>query len=402
MIMVQVCRNRSSPEATACRRPLDRRRLCIKAATMATLAVAMSTALSPSSVAQSSAESSVALPALPAPHPMRASPGRHSAYRQMLATWRPTPSSQTDPKTDRDLPPVPVQAERQQTATPALLASRTPKDGGEKSPPATVAHQAGTGSPTPPANASEPETPPATWSADEVRDAEATCADVMKSLAAEWDRLPPLRHGECGTPAPLRLRKIGSKSGVAIEPAATTNCAMVARLYQWLETVAQPAAEKHFSSRIVALKSASSYMCRNRYNDPAAKISEHAFANALDIAAFKLADGRTIEVETYWGKSVAARDAAAATAAGVTPPLSKTALPSRAITIGLDRADARNRNANATTRPDATTPEMSFLHALHDGACGIFTTVLGPEANRAHQDHFHFDLKSRRGASFCQ
>ena len=46
--------------------------------------------------------------------------------------------------------------------------------------------------------------------------------------------------------------------------------------------------------------------------------------------------------------------------------------------------------------------ESAFLHRLHKGACGVFGTVLGPEANEAHRDHFHFDLATRRRSALCQ
>jgi hypothetical protein len=46
--------------------------------------------------------------------------------------------------------------------------------------------------------------------------------------------------------------------------------------------------------------------------------------------------------------------------------------------------------------------EGQFLRRLHKGACGVFGTVLGPEANEAHRDHFHFDLARRRNSAFCQ
>jgi hypothetical protein len=48
------------------------------------------------------------------------------------------------------------------------------------------------------------------------------------------------------------------------------------------------------------------------------------------------------------------------------------------------------------------TKEGAFLRRLHRGACGIFSTVLGPEANEAHRNHFHFDLAARRRNAFCE
>lgn len=46
--------------------------------------------------------------------------------------------------------------------------------------------------------------------------------------------------------------------------------------------------------------------------------------------------------------------------------------------------------------------EATFLRHLHRGACGPFGTVLGPEANDAHRDHFHLDLAPRRRSAFCE
>jgi Extensin-like protein C-terminus len=47
-------------------------------------------------------------------------------------------------------------------------------------------------------------------------------------------------------------------------------------------------------------------------------------------------------------------------------------------------------------------PEMVFLRRLHKGACGTFGTVLGPDANEAHRNHFHFDLAARKRSAFCE
>ena len=43
-----------------------------------------------------------------------------------------------------------------------------------------------------------------------------------------------------------------------------------------------------------------------------------------------------------------------------------------------------------------------FAKELHDGACGIFGTVLGPDADRYHVGHFHFDTARRKGAPVCR
>ncbi|MCB1521516.1 MAG: extensin family protein [Hyphomicrobiaceae bacterium] len=257
--------------------------------------------------------------------------------------------------------------------------------------------------------------PPEEWSAEEIATQSAECDSLLASVEAEALLEPPLRVGQCGTPVPIRLSQIGSGDGVVLKPAALLNCRMVSRLYNWLETIAQPAANTHFKSRIVRLGNASAYICRNRYNDPAAKISEHAFANAIDIAAFELADGRRIDVKTYWGSRI---EVAPASDAPKSDPAKqrdsatlRQTLKARTLTSGASTAPDAPRLVStaaplaADTSASGTGPgnnELAFLRTLHKGACGIFTTVLGPEANKAHHDHFHFDLAKRRNSAYCQ
>jgi hypothetical protein len=58
--------------------------------------------------------------------------------------------------------------------------------------------------------------------------------------------------------------------------------------------------------------------------------------------------------------------------------------------------------ASASKPEDRQSAERAFLRRLHDGACRTFTTVLGPDANEAHRNHFHFDLAPRKSRAFCQ
>ena len=92
----------------------------------------------------------------------------------------------------------------------------------------------------------------------------------------------------------------------------------------------------------MALSNGPGFVCRNRYGAEDGFVSEHGFANAVDIAGLTLADGRVISVKADW--------------------------------------------------PGARTPEGKLLRFSHGAACGKFTTVLGPEANADHEDHLHFDL----------
>ncbi len=107
------------------------------------------------------------------------------------------------------------------------------------------------------------------------------------------------------------------------------------------------AAEARFGARATEVQHYGSFACRNIYHRKNARRSEHATAEALDVAAFRLADGRRISVLDDWGDDDAAGD---------------------------------------------------FLHEAQSGACGLFGTVLGPEYNAAHANHFHLGM---RGVSVC-
>ena len=131
---------------------------------------------------------------------------------------------------------------------------------------------------------------------------------------------------------------------VAVRPAATLACPLVSVLDRWLTDTVQPAAQRWFGSRVAEIKQISAYSCRGMNGNPNAHISEHAFGNALDIAAFTLADGRRITVKDGWH--------------------------------GLPE-------------------EQGFLRDIEAGACQQFTTVLAPGSNAYHYDHIHVDLMRR-------
>ena len=144
----------------------------------------------------------------------------------------------------------------------------------------------------------------------------------------------------CGALRPFDMN--GTISGrVRLAPAATLQCQMIPTVDRWVTEVIEPAAQQYLLSPLVELKVAASYSCRPMNGVSGSKLSEHGHANAVDISGFKLADGRTITVKSGWHGS---------------------------------------------------RQEQDFLHAVHQGACGFFTTVLGPNANAFHADHFHVDL----------
>ncbi len=146
--------------------------------------------------------------------------------------------------------------------------------------------------------------------------------------------------GVCGLVHPF---KVGALAGdtIMLSPTQTLACPMIPALDQWLLEVVQPEAQARFGQAVVEIKSLGSYGCRSMNNQYGAAVSEHAFANAIDIGGFKLADGRMIEVMRGWkGDEV----------------------------------------------------ERTFLHRVHAGACRYFNTVLGPGSDAFHYNHIHVDL----------
>jgi hypothetical protein len=138
----------------------------------------------------------------------------------------------------------------------------------------------------------------------------------------------------------------------AVTPNATLACPIVSALDRWVIDSVQPAAQRWFAQPVVEIKQISAYSCRGMNGQPGAKISEHAFGNALDIAAFKLADGHVVTVKNGWR---------------------------------------------------GTPEEQGFLHDVQLAACQQFTTVLAPGSNVFHYDHIHVDLMRRAsGRTICQ
>jgi len=265
------------------------------------------------------------------------------------------------------------------------------------------------------------------WSTQEQADALRSCVKLLAPLNVEVDMSQPMRKGRCGSAAPVLLHSIGGAGKVTLDPAPEMNCRLVAALARWVDTVLQPAAREVLGSRVTHIVGASSYACRTIYNLPNKPLSEHATANAIDIAAFSLADGRMIRVVKGWGPTerdiAAARkkleEAKRAKASGKTgdddkarakdgegkqaegkAAVQKARLESKS--KDKDQGEEAKAIPVAATLTAAETAQSAFLKRLHHGACGVFATVLGPEANDAHRNHFHFDMKERKsGRRYC-
>jgi hypothetical protein len=183
--------------------------------------------------------------------------------------------------------------------------------------------------------------------------ARAACEKMLDGLDIIWRPDQPIGEpGGCGTPAPIAVVEVAQ---IRIDPPATVNCDFARALNDWLSRSVQPQAKRQVGASIVGIHNASSYACRRRNNATSGKLSEHAKANALDIAAFDF--GRKAEI----------------TIAGGTGGFLQK--------IGLSG-------------------KGNFMTAVRKSACQYFNTVLGPGADRYHGDHFHVDLMTLRPGRF--
>ena len=254
-----------------------------------------------------------------------------------------------------------------------------------------------------------------TWTASEIVLAQEECMHLLASTSADIEFLDPIKDGGCGLPAPIYLKSLGTSSRLVFEPPVKVNCRMMAALSQWNKTILQPAAHEILRSSVATIRGGSGYSCRNVYYRIDGALSQHALGNAIDIAEFGLKDGRTLTILKEWGPTARQRaaDAKAAlklalskrVASGVaqdshlkaasSPPDSK-ATPASLATI---KAPSANKPGAVPPTPTAAN---RFLVRVHSQACREFETVIGPEANDAHRNHFHFDMRSGRGHTYCE
>lgn len=151
--------------------------------------------------------------------------------------------------------------------------------------------------------------------------------------------------GACGVSDAYRVQSV---AGVQLSQSAILNRRTLDQLEIWLRDHAIPAIGKQ-GGGLVAITVPSHYACRTRNSIPGARLSEHARGRAIDISAFVLADGSRLTVLNDW--------------------------------------------SGANSR---------VMRRLHASACGPFGTVLGPNSDRHHRDHFHFDVADYRSGPYCR
>ncbi len=339
---------------------------------------------------------------------------------------RPTESQPVPSKTtDGQSPPKPTR--RAAPKTRDLFAGNTPS--GEQLPPLA------------PLEAGLTERTETEWSNLDIHKARTACNRSLAKLTLKAKPLPPIKRGQCGDPAPIALEELGGKNPVTFKPAAKINCAMVVALDKWLKSGLQPAARRHLKTSIREVSVMSDYSCRNAYGRKNGRLSEHGLANALDIGGFVTRDGKRTLLLSHWGptgrdiarhleaeavaKAKAKQEAADAKAkqsarAATQKNATQPALLSRG-TIAPSTGAAAGQagigfNANKLGGPPTKQSlkkapslfkavdlkRMYFLKQAHRSACKIFGTVLGPEANNAHRNHFHVDLAPRKRSNYCR
>jgi hypothetical protein len=171
---------------------------------------------------------------------------------------------------------------------------------------------------------------------------QTACPAVIGGMV-EAKPLPPIDDGECHEQSPLSVTAILVNGRMLpLSSPATFNCEMATDLPGWVADVDSYLWSTQ-NTHIKSVTVGESYVCRPRATpDGNGDLSEHGRADALDFVGFRLEDGRALDVAT-----------------GYASPDEKLSRP---------------------------------MHFAHDAACTRFTTVLGPDANALHHDHFHLDL----------
>jgi hypothetical protein len=163
------------------------------------------------------------------------------------------------------------------------------------------------------------------------------CFAALERAGVNYTRVPPLERATgCGYADAVRLKS----SAVSYGGSVALRCPAMLALLLWERHVLIPAAESHFKQKPASLRHLGTYACRPIAGRSGRRLSQHAFANAIDIASVTIG-GETVSVLRDW---------------------------------------------------DDTGTKGAFLRDLRAGACRVFSAVLSPDYNAAHANHFHFDL----------
>lgn len=170
------------------------------------------------------------------------------------------------------------------------------------------------------------------------RDPERCFAALERNKVAFRRAQPEKRENGCGYDDAAHLMNSSVRYGSNI----MLRCPAMLGVLLWERHVVQTAAREHFGKKVTAIRHAGTYACRTINREKGGRLSEHAYANAIDISGFTLEDGNTLTLSKDW----------------------------------KDEG-----------------PKGRFLRDVRNGACRIFGTVLSPEHDAAHRNHFHVDMR---------
>lgn len=164
------------------------------------------------------------------------------------------------------------------------------------------------------------------------------CTRDLTRLNARYESIPNQRYAQgCSTINSVKLLSVG----VPISNVTAIQCPLARSFVLWAQGPLQQSARDILGARVVRIETMGAYSCRGIIGGSGVGLSEHAGANALDVSAFVLSDGRRVTVLAGWN---GAQD------------------------------------------------ERGFLRTIRAAACKQFQTVLSPDYNAAHANHFHFDM----------
>ena len=156
---------------------------------------------------------------------------------------------------------------------------------------------------------------------------------------------PPPSSGNCPLPAPVRVQSFGD---VRLSSSFLASCSLALSTTMFVTQTAKPLAAAELGSPLARIDHLGSYACRNIYHRAEGRLSEHATADALDIAGFRLANGKSINVLKVWPRQE---------------------------------------------------KESHWLHQVFQQSCQFYGNSIGPDYNAAHANHFHLGM---RGFGVCR
>jgi len=191
-----------------------------------------------------------------------------------------------------------------------------------------------------PLDLAEPPGPFTQWKLGRLAGRPEACLAALETAEMRFTPVPD-QEPQPGCPLENTVRV--ERAGVAFDGSFLATCPLAVAWAMYERHGLQPAAERHLGSRVAAVEHLGSYACRTIAGR--SRMSRHATAEALDVAAFRLEDGRRVELLRDW---------------------------------------------------PGEGDEAAFLRAARDEACSFFSGTLGPDYDRAHANHFHFEV----GGSF--